>query len=392
MSAKILVSTKEKQTLLILLAIVGALLAVYLILGRLARGFLFTQSSKNTAKIALILPLTGDQAWIGKGQQAVAQAVLDAYQQELSEKDWSVSLSFADSGSRVNSSASAAQKAGQNLYVVALIAPYDSRQTLAAAETAARYSLPVIAPASSGGILSAYPADNLYFMVSQDNQEEALVSALVDKDLTSAMLVVQPTDYWQAQVTAFNQVADKRVMVRGTLLLDEQSQTLLAEKISSAEEPPNVILFFGEPDGLQTLLGYMTAANIQLPIFSTDTIQDAKLLTFNRAGVDIYYTSPYFNAGQVDTPLDIAQGVAKQYSSIPFAYETASAVESVIQTLLSGQPSNSNRKLVYGGLKNVIQPYSSARVFEGHTRRDARIYLYHLKPDQTDWNLIPIVQ
>lgn len=382
MSGKIQVSNREKKVLTILLLLLAAALAIYLLLGRLLQTRIKAPLSNKDVKIALILPLKGDQAWIGAGQQMIANEVLESYAAKLQEAGWSVQLSFVDAGSTPNSTARAAEKIGRNLSNVALIAPYDSRQTLAAAQMGSPTNLPVLALASSNGILGEANYDNLFRMVSQENQEAVLVNALEQNGLTSVMMVVQPTNFGQSQVDAFNRVAEGRVVVVSNLVLDDQSQTQFSAKIT--ESKPNAILFFGQPDGLTRVISYMTAAGVSLPIFATDTINNPEVLKIPRPGIDIYYTSPYYNAGQLENASRPAEVVAKRYPSIPFAYETALSVEMVCQALMDGAPSSRNRQAVFD--------YLGGRYFSGgNVRQGAKIYIYHLSPDQTDWNLNPIV-
>lgn len=382
MSGKIQISNKEKKVLTILLLLLAAALAVFLLLGRFLQPRVKAPLSNKDVKIALLLPLKGDLAWIGAGQKVIANEVLDSYAAKLQEAGWSVQLTFVNAGKRPNSTARAAEKIGRNLSNVALIAPYDSRQTLATAQMGSPTHLPVLALASSNGILGEADYDNLFRMVSQENQEAVLVDVLEHNGLTSVMMVVQPTSFGQSQVDAFNRVAEGRVVVVSNLVLDDQSQTQFSTKI--AESKPNAILFFGQPDGLARMISYMTAAGVQLPIFATDSINNPEVLNIPRPGIDIYYTSPYYNAGQLENASRPAQVVAKRYPSIPFAYETALSVEMVCEALLDSKPSSRNRQAVFD--------YLGGRYFSGgNVRQGAKIYLYHLSPDQTDWNLNPIV-
>ncbi len=291
--------------------------------------------------------------------------------------------------------AKAARRAARKQATVAIIGPLDARQVLAAAETIQGRKLALITPASTAPALPVGNIPGLYRIPAPDNlQGQAIVEFLDDHLMRrNVFLFARANAYVQNILEVFNQAARDRLRVVGTLDLSQVTST---EEITRQvlDSEADVIVYLGGREDFDLLLGVLVAPDVDLPVVASDMVNDPSLPPLANETLEVYYTSPILNMGDLpeDTLVSYQEALG-EYSNRPFAFETVQAVWAVFAALEFQEKNQTPREAVWENLGRVrldgLGGVSTA--FWGGQWSPGVIYIYQIDPTQGDWSANPVV-
>jgi ABC-type branched-subunit amino acid transport system substrate-binding protein len=384
-----MVSSLEKTTLA--LVALGALLvlALFMLVGWLARASdpaAQAVQEDQPAEIAVLCPLSGPQA----GQCQSLQAVVGAMTNPALSRDFlpagnlvrpPLAMVAYDSGSTPDQAASAARKAAANPGTIAIIGPLDARQLLAVAETVAGSGLVVISPASTAPSLDTAAFPNLYRVPAQDSyQGQALVDFVSNiLGLQKIYFIAEPSDHVNNILNLFNQASRNRLQVLGSLQIST-AEPLSGVATAIKQSQAQVVVYLGGSARAAEILREMGAAQLNMPFVGIDTLNAEGLRPLPAGVGPVYYSS----ALMMLTARDLQMfGIQSDLSGVmvgqPFAFETLRASYALLMALDARQPSQSRRQAVAANLETISQRSSN------HTGQmlPQTIYLYQVNPQAT---------
>lgn len=258
MSAHIQVSRGERAILTLLgLGVIG-LIVVLALLNGIFTYIGWAPLNPDAAEIAVLVP--DKQETPGKEIIEVANLGANRAYSELQAagKTLQIRIHVYETGDNPNSAAWAAKIALRNPNTVAVIGPFDTRQSIAVAETLHDQNLAMITPDGLAPIVSpGNPVlDSVYHLsLPYTEQARLMPKFLHNQGWNDVYLIAEQTEYVQKVLEVFNPAANNTIKVVGTAnITDTPAQEIVAE-VKNLK--PHALLYIGGPEQAITLLDEM---------------------------------------------------------------------------------------------------------------------------------------
>ncbi|MDP4127816.1 MAG: branched-chain amino acid ABC transporter substrate-binding protein [Bacillota bacterium] len=250
-----------------------------LILSLILTGCSGGSSSKKTAKIAFIGPITGSNAAIGLGMRNSAElAVKEA--NSKGDLPFKLELLVLDDAGDPATAVNAVNKAASDPDVVAAVAHFNSGCALATKDVFHKYGLPAIIPGAINDKITADGYAEITRVITASKVQNQYAGDVAAKDFGVKKIAVinDQTDYGKTNAEQFMDQAKKdgaTILSFDGISVGQQDYSALLTKIK--QESPDMIFFGGlateaglirrQMDGLKIPAIFMSDSGIQSNTF-----------------------------------------------------------------------------------------------------------------------------
>jgi ABC-type branched-subunit amino acid transport system substrate-binding protein len=392
--------TARERRVLLLYGLAFLAAGALFLLVQLARTGLPTAAAPlDQAEIAVLAPLSGEQAAYGQAVlEVVGRAVIsNPYMSSLPVRQ--INVVGYDTRGTPNGAAAAALMAARNPAAAAVIGPLDASQALAASETLGGHDLALLTPASNAPALPVSSPSLARIPANADAQASAMVDLLTGQLQASNVYVIVENSFSTVQLyNAFVLAANPP---------DSQGQPRLnlvaVKSFDRGQVPPDVIgpeianaqavVYFGRADTARVLLNtlnQLTDLPQGLPFIGSDQLVDPALLPLPGDRLAVYYTSPFLNlAGLPEEQRGLMGQALGNQASAQFSHETARATWLALAALAASNPDQTPRQAVWQNLGFVQAPGPGGNLMlvDGQGI-PAKVYVYQVQPGVA-WELAP---
>jgi len=379
-------SEREKRILTLYFTGLVALLFIYLILGVFKPGLAALASGPQT-EIAVLVPLSGPDADLGK---AVVQAATLAFNQFNQESGTPrLTVRSYDSGSTPDEAASAALAAANNPATAAVLGPLDARQVAAALKYTEKRQLAVITPASTAPVLPG--ARGLYRIpASDERQAEAIINFISTGLRLKNIFIIYETSPVAAQFSSwFQERLANRLAITGAAKIDSSAAPAgLIAQIEAVNV--QAIVYIGGADVARVAAAAVAGLKTRLPLVGIDLLMDPKLSALP-ADVPVHYTSAILalGAAQKNWVKDLFKDESSQQTlNLPFAYETILAAR-ILSTTLRGGAAEQARSTAWNSLPRLSMSLGGVNYqFRNGQLEPQTMYMYRIDPQSNARSIV----
>ncbi|MBI5652342.1 MAG: branched-chain amino acid ABC transporter substrate-binding protein [Chloroflexi bacterium] len=253
-----------------------------------------TRPPKGAIKIAVAVPLSGEQAALGESVKIGAQFAIKQLSKPLIEMGYGVDLVSFDDKAQPAEGANVAKKIVSDAEIFAVIGPLNSSVAISATTIYNDANLALISPAASDPKLTQRGAGVVNRVIGRDDQQGVAAATFVVKELgaKSVYVVNDTTAYGKNSADAFRDAAKKLgAIIAGEESAAEQNNfdaTVAAIKNAN----PDAIYFGGIFIQGGTFLKQLRAKNIKAHFVGPDGLGDVEFPRFaGDAAVGAYFVS-----------------------------------------------------------------------------------------------------
>ena len=228
-----------------------------------------------------------------------------------------------------------------------------------------------------------------------DTRGQNLASKAVEHPShTSIFLIAEPTTYVQNILETFNQAAQEKLHVVGTLNIGQDS---IPESlgVQIKETQANAVVYLGSSERARQVLQSLNQENQNLPFVSSDALNDPSLLPLPGKANNVYYASSILNLSGLpeNETLDLYRQALDQFSDDPYAYESIQATWLVLGALTNQSLKATARELVWNNLSrmSVLGLNNTRYAFSNGQRSPINYYIYKVDSAAQAWEDNPIV-
>ncbi len=341
--------SKERVILLAYAAGVIGVVGLYALLGMVRQGSPGALAPVRHAEVAVLVPLSGAQADVGKAVLRVVEQSVRTPPANVRPGNLAVTVSGYDTAGTPDGAANAAYRASLNPATIAVIGPLDARQVIAAVETLRDQKLAVLTPASTAPVLQVSRYSGLYRIPAPDDAQGRAIVEFLTQSLhrTDVFLIVEPSAYTRDILSTFTQAAQGRLRIAATLDLGQSSPPAdIGQQLVDSQS--NVVVYLGGLKNGRILVEAMSGASLALPVVGSDALNDPALLPVGNS-VPVYYTSPILSLPAASDKESLAtfRQVLGELANAPFACETAQATWFVLGALAQSLRQADQSPLLY---------------------------------------------
>lgn len=228
----------------------------------------------KTWEIALVAPMSGEDAWIGHELERGAAIAVDTW--NASDEDFQLRLTVHDDGGNADQAVTIAREIVADPDVVAVIGHGTSSTSLAAAPIYQAAGMPVISSTATSNALADY---EVYFrtIVSDDSEASILAIYLQQAlDTNRVTIVAGDTTYEDNLATQFADAftgEGGEVAGRYTISADDTTNSIEAiiSSFQEQDDPGTIFLATTETHGYEFLLN-LRRAGFSMPVLGSETM------------------------------------------------------------------------------------------------------------------------
>jgi branched-chain amino acid transport system substrate-binding protein len=253
-----------------------------------------TRPPKGAIKLAVAVPLSGEQAALGESVKLGAQFALKQFGKPLIELGYGVDLVLFDDKAQPAEGANIAKKIVGDAEIFAVIGPLNSSVAISATTIYNDANLALISPSASDPKLTQRGTAVINRVIGRDDQQGVAAATFVVKELgaKSVYVVNDASAYGKNSADAFRDAAKKLGALiageEGTAEKNNFDATITAIKNAN----PDAIYFGGIFTQGGTFLKQLRAKNVKAHFIGPDGLGDVELPRFaGDAVVGAYFVS-----------------------------------------------------------------------------------------------------
>ncbi len=242
--------------------------------------------STKTAKIGVLVPLTGDLSALGKGIQHSVELAVKQANDTNAIPGWKLEVVSVDDEAKADVGKNGATKLAADDGVVAVVGNLNSSVSQQTQPVFASANITQVSPANTNPTLTRgasldkrqYPT---YFRTCTTDLVQGAFAAkfLKDQGITKVATVNDKKTYGQGLVNAFTENFKKdggTVVAAETINPDESNYQAVVSKV--APSAPQAVYYGGEYPQAGPLSQQMKAAGLNIPLMGGDGIYDPKFI------------------------------------------------------------------------------------------------------------------
>jgi branched-chain amino acid transport system substrate-binding protein len=231
-------------------------------------------ASSGTARIGLLLPLTGATAWGGRPAQVAAElAVADANAQHLAGP-FQLSLVSADGACDPRTSYAAADKLVNQDRVQLLIGEWCSSASIAAAQVANEAGVPMLVPISTADAIASNAGPYVFQTVIQNSAIQAREAQLLLQKyrFRSAAILVENNDFGLSFRTNMRKAFEQAGVTVALDIAQDRQDTNWYSTIARIESAaPDIVVISISAGQAANFVKQYAESRVKIPLFSDYT-------------------------------------------------------------------------------------------------------------------------
>ena len=273
-------------------------------------------TEQKTMSIGVVMPLTGDLATYGQN----AKNGIEMAAQEINHKgDIKVELFTEDSKGQPQTAVSAMQKLISANKVSAIVGEMGSSAFLAMAPIANRQKVVIVSPAASSPAITNAGEYVFRIWPSDDFEASVIADYTRRKGYKKVAIVFVNNDYGRAMRETFGRkIKGFGASIVASELFQQNSTDMRAQLTKVKAAQADVIFLISYPKDTVIFLSQSQQLGMNLPILSTSTFEDPKILQAQKVAAEgVVFSSPVPPDPKDDVVANFKSAYQKKFGKEP---------------------------------------------------------------------------
>ena len=314
-----------------------------------------SNQAKNTVKLALIAPLSGDLSALGLGMKNSIDLAVKQANAANKIKDWKIEFDPEDDTAKADVGAQVASKVSSDAQIAGVIGTLNSSVALQVAPILQKASIVQISPANTNITLTGRdklpnqvrPYDNYFRVCTTDDVQGPFAADFVfdTLGLKKVAVVHDKKVYGQGLTDAFKgEFTKKGGTITGTETINPGDKDFSAVITKIKPQAPQLLYYGGEYPEASLLSSQMKQAGLNIPLMGGDGIVDKTYITnAGAASAGDFATNVGAPAEQLDSAKKFisdysAAGYKEAFSAYgAYAFDAANVIINAYAKVLPGK-------------------------------------------------------